>query len=214
MARKKAFVRYANNKAVAGSLIIREAAPKVGVWREIPYNLCCSNTPAPITPTHRCTAIGNGLFGPGSNAGYKMEKNWNDEVGPNPPDGIYQFQLFNLLLNGVQYASAQVLTITAPNDLVVGPGIFGGTFVQNINDWLNSIPGVSTSGFVFYDDMSTVDVPDSSSTYEVLIKRTVVRTGSSYDYHWFKTPTATGWNFGENSTGYFTSYGPWGCQNL
>jgi len=41
MAQKKAFVRYANNKAVAGSLIVREKAPKVGVWKEVDYDLCC-----------------------------------------------------------------------------------------------------------------------------------------------------------------------------
>ena len=41
MAQKKAFVRYANNKAVAGSLIVREKAPKVGTWKEVDYDLCC-----------------------------------------------------------------------------------------------------------------------------------------------------------------------------
>lgn len=42
MSKKKAYVRYANNKAVAGSLIVRTKAPKVGVWEEVPYDLCCS----------------------------------------------------------------------------------------------------------------------------------------------------------------------------
>jgi hypothetical protein len=41
MAHKKAFVRYAQNKVVAGSLILSDKAPKVGVWKEIPYDLCC-----------------------------------------------------------------------------------------------------------------------------------------------------------------------------
>lgn len=41
MAQKKAFVRYANNKAVPGSLIVRTKAPKVGTWKEVPYDLCC-----------------------------------------------------------------------------------------------------------------------------------------------------------------------------
>lgn len=41
MAQNKAFVRYANNKAVPGSLIVRKKAPKVGVWKEIDYDLCC-----------------------------------------------------------------------------------------------------------------------------------------------------------------------------
>jgi hypothetical protein len=44
MAQKKAFVRYAQNKAVPGSLIVRTKAPKVGTWKEVPYNLCCGNT--------------------------------------------------------------------------------------------------------------------------------------------------------------------------
>lgn len=41
MAQKKAFVRYAGNKAVPGSLIVRTKAPKVGTWKEVPYDVCC-----------------------------------------------------------------------------------------------------------------------------------------------------------------------------
>jgi len=43
MANKKGFVRYANNKLVAGSLILADKAPKVGVWKEVPADLCCEN---------------------------------------------------------------------------------------------------------------------------------------------------------------------------
>jgi hypothetical protein len=43
MAQKKAFVRYAQNKAVPGSLIVRTKAPKVGTWKEVPYDLCCGS---------------------------------------------------------------------------------------------------------------------------------------------------------------------------
>jgi hypothetical protein len=43
MAQKKAFVRYAQNKAVPGSLIVRTKAPKVGTWKEVPYDICCDN---------------------------------------------------------------------------------------------------------------------------------------------------------------------------
>lgn len=39
----RAYVRYANNKAVPGSLIVRNKAPKVGVWKEIAYDLCCGD---------------------------------------------------------------------------------------------------------------------------------------------------------------------------
>jgi hypothetical protein len=41
MSNNKAFVRYANNKAVPGSLIVRKKAPSVGVWKEVSYDLCC-----------------------------------------------------------------------------------------------------------------------------------------------------------------------------
>jgi hypothetical protein len=41
MANNKAFVRYANNKAVPGSLIVRKKAPSVGTWKEVNYDLCC-----------------------------------------------------------------------------------------------------------------------------------------------------------------------------
>jgi uncharacterized protein (TIGR02145 family) len=43
MANNKAFVRYANNKAVPGSLIVRKKAPSVGVWKEVNYDLCCDD---------------------------------------------------------------------------------------------------------------------------------------------------------------------------
>jgi len=43
MANNKAFVRYANNKAVPGSLIVRKKAPSVGVWKEVDYDLCCDS---------------------------------------------------------------------------------------------------------------------------------------------------------------------------
>jgi hypothetical protein len=49
MAQKKAFVRYAANKAVPGSLIVRTKAPKVGTWKEVPYDVCCEAT-APCVP--------------------------------------------------------------------------------------------------------------------------------------------------------------------
>lgn len=56
MAKNKAFVRYANNKAVPGSLIVRKKAPSVGVWKEVNYDLCCDNVcPEPPPPTPFCT---------------------------------------------------------------------------------------------------------------------------------------------------------------
>ena len=43
MSKKKAFVRYADNKAVPGSLIVRTQAPSVGTWKEVVYDLCCGD---------------------------------------------------------------------------------------------------------------------------------------------------------------------------
>lgn len=51
MAQKKAFVRYAANKAVPGSLIVRTKAPKVGTWKEVPYDLCCGGSGSVCTLT-------------------------------------------------------------------------------------------------------------------------------------------------------------------
>jgi hypothetical protein len=50
MAQKKAFVRYAQNKAVPGSLIVRTKAPKVGTWKEVPYDVCCNNVCESVGP--------------------------------------------------------------------------------------------------------------------------------------------------------------------
>ena len=49
MAQKKAFVRYAQNKAVPGSLIVRTKAPKVGTWKEVPYDICCGGGSNPLS---------------------------------------------------------------------------------------------------------------------------------------------------------------------
>lgn len=58
MANKKAFARYANNKIVPGSLILSDKAPKVGVWKEVVYDLCCGGsqncTPPLYTPIELC----------------------------------------------------------------------------------------------------------------------------------------------------------------
>lgn len=50
MANNKAFIRYANNKAVPGSLIVRKKAPSVGVWKEVNYDLCCGDVCPQPTP--------------------------------------------------------------------------------------------------------------------------------------------------------------------
>jgi uncharacterized protein (TIGR02145 family) len=50
MANNKAFIRYANNKAVPGSLIVRKKAPSVGTWKEVNYDLCCDDVCPQPTP--------------------------------------------------------------------------------------------------------------------------------------------------------------------
>jgi hypothetical protein len=108
----------------------------------------------PIEPTSRCFQEYT-----------KAENFWQG--------GTYTFVLNSLILDGTQYATGQTLTINAPSGLVVGAGLDGVTiYVQNINNWLNNIVGVPASGFVFYDDMSTIDCPTPTSTFTVKMTRT------------------------------------------
>ena len=121
---------------------------------------------------------------------YNMEKEWLDPV--------YTYQLESLLLNDVEYANGQTITINSPGDLLVAPGVFGGVYYQNISDWLNSIAGVSVSGFVFHDNMCTIDIPDdATSTFTIKIVRTVgggfMDSAAPPFYYWYvKTPTFVG----------------------
>jgi len=41
----KAFVRYANGKVVAGSLVMQAKKPAVGKWQEVPMYKCCESAP-------------------------------------------------------------------------------------------------------------------------------------------------------------------------
>ena len=62
--RLKAFVRYdGTGRVVAGSLILRKKAPKVGKWQEIQAYECCittttTTTVAPTTTTTTTAPIG------------------------------------------------------------------------------------------------------------------------------------------------------------
>jgi len=115
----------------------------------------CDYIPVPT----RCTG-GTGEVG--SDDYYQIERTWSSPT--------YTFVLNSMILDGVEYANGETLTITGPGDLVTGVStIDGNTYVMNINDWLNSITGVATSGFVFYDDMHVIDKPSSSSTYTIEI---------------------------------------------
>jgi len=87
--------------------------------------------------------------------------------------GTYIFLLDSLILDGTEYATGQTFVINATSGLVVGTGLDGVTiYVQNINNWLSNIVGVPASGFVFYDDMSTIDCPTPTSTFTVKMTRT------------------------------------------
>jgi hypothetical protein len=64
MAQKKAFVRYADNKAVPGSLIVRTKAPKVGTWKEVPYDICCGGgSGSPLSNTTICAVVNEEIIG-------------------------------------------------------------------------------------------------------------------------------------------------------
>jgi len=143
----------------------------------------------------RCTG---GNAQPGENGYYQVERNWSLPGGE-----TYIFTLNSLLLNGVEYANGNTITITSPDDLVVGTSTFDGyTYVMNINDWLNSISGVAESGFVFYDDMHIIDKPDTDSTFTINISGSSVASGN---YEYFYT-TVYGFTI-EDPTGAPPSYG-------
>jgi len=102
-----------------------------------------------------------------------IERYWNQPS--------YTFTLVSMILNGVQYASGQTLVVNVPNDIVIGwsinTGINGGISVMNINDWLNNITNVASSGFVFHDDMAVIDKPTAASTYYIKISNSQYEDG-------------------------------------
>ena len=164
-----------------------------------------------ISIPYRCTAFG------GLNPYFRMEKTWL-EVVENGGEG-YSFTLSSLLLNGHEYATSQILFIDSFTQLVVGTGIDGNTpFIMNINDWLNGITGVATSGFVFHDDMSTIDVPNSKSVYDIKISSFNLSIGIINKYRYFKlSDGTTGFSFIESQTQWpetIPQGDSWSCQTL
>jgi len=149
------------------------------------YN--CQIASSPIVPQARCTAIGTAAY-------YEMERTWYDCIS-----GGYTFTLNSLTLNGVEYSIGQTLTVGNFENIIVGKGILDGLpYVMNINDWLSEI-AVGT-GFLFYDNMSTIDIPLSSSTYDIQILRVSNATGIQLHYRWFKlSDGTTGFNFPADS---------------
>jgi hypothetical protein len=182
-------VRYTKKGTIVpGSLVVGKSHPKDGVWKEVLVDLCCitttTTTIAPIIPAHRCSAH----TGPFSFAYFAIEREWYQFP--------YEFQLVSMVLNGVEYASNETLTINSYGDLNFTNSLFNEpNYPQNINEWLNSIPGVSDAGFVFYDNMQTIDMPASDSTYVINIRRTQGQAPTPLDYFIFKSPTAIGLEF-------------------
>lgn len=136
-----------------------------------------------------------------------IERNWASST--------YTFILNKLTLDGIEYASGQTLTITAPSGLVVGLGLGGTTtYVQNINNWLNSITGVAGSGFMFHDNMSTIDCPYLGSTFTVNISSQMAGQISPNSFWWTK-------NLGMSIENYLTpdvqptvGYGAYDCSPI
>lgn len=135
----------------------------------------CDNT-GTCPPTQRCTVSGINNYG-------QMERGWYE------PE--YIFTIVDFTLNGVNYAAGQSITINPPGDLVVGTSsIDGGTYVMNINDWLNSVLlaifGSSRGGWYFYDNMTTIDKPNAASTFNITINSNII--GYNFgNYYWKST---------------------------
>ena len=147
----KAYVRFdGTGRIVPGSLVLRRSIPKNGNWKEITAYECCNS----LGPIQRCTInVNEDQPNPYTTGPYfSMEK------GYFPGNFPYTFTLNSLNINGVNYASGQVLTLNSTAELITGIGFDGRTYFMNIVDWLNSIVPSST-GVVFYDDMNTIDRP-------------------------------------------------------
>lgn len=129
-----------------------------------------TTTAAPPVPT-RCTA-GEGLD---EGSYYSMERSWQDPT--------YTYTLVDMFLDGVQYATGQTITINTATDLVTATSTIDGLpYIVNLSDWLNTIAGVSTAGFVFYDDMHVIDKPDANSTFAIEIDMVSAASTFMYSY--------------------------------
>jgi len=163
----------------------------------------CSCMDVPLSPdpfpiSHIvCTAVGFN-----AHAYFCMERRWMEDNPQNSmygdygdPGNIFNFELMDCTLDGVQFASNQSININAPTDLMVGRGIFPQIFVQNINDWLNSFSNIASSGFKFYDDMSSITIPSVTSTYNIIIKETT--NSDVFYYRWSRIDDNSYWDWSE-----------------
>jgi hypothetical protein len=107
MAQKKAFVRYAQNKAVPGSLIVRTKAPSVGTWKEVSYDLCCGGGSCNYPSVNIVFTTGELDFNLPGGCSYFLDFSCNGlsrvtvsanmPVSPGPPRTIVDF--FNAIVN-------------------------------------------------------------------------------------------------------------------
>ena len=130
-----------------------------GMW--VDYNeICvnylgysCSNTPFPDVNFIKIRNIihdhnNNIVDDNGLSRYYMMERGWF-----NPP---YIFILNSLMINNIEYANGETLTINSYLNLQTGIGFDGVTYISNMVDWINSIIPIE-SGLVFYDDFNVVE---------------------------------------------------------
>jgi hypothetical protein len=171
--------------------------------------LCISGECPPTPVPQRCNGGGNA-----HPTSWRIEGTWEN------PQYIFELMSFNV--DGIEYATGgDILTVNAPADLVTAAGIVypGEIYIQNINNWLNSIPTVAGTGLVFYDNMSVIDTPDVSTTFSIRIKRTIpfITGPSTYNYWYIKNNTCMGFSCNINRLVEPTCaelYKTWTCSDL
>ena len=86
------------------------------------------------------------------------------------PTDFDTFILVDCIVNGIQYATNQEITVGYGGDAVsLGIGLDGNTYVMNVSDWMNSI---GIPGITFYDNMTVIDLDNSLSPYVIEITKT------------------------------------------
>lgn len=149
-----------------------------------------------VLPHRRCTFSGGPGGGPG---GFSIDDNMNDL----PTFGLpYIYELLDFTVDGVQYASNQILSITSVSQIVFGTGLDSNTYLMNISDWMNTI---GVPGFEFHDNMRVIDTPASTTTYTIHIRR-LGPGGGPNDYY-----------YTQNGFSLFTisnRYGLYSCTSL
>jgi hypothetical protein len=163
----------------------------------VPVNLgrcsVCFPTTTTTTsiPNVRCTFL-SVLGQPGD---YRIERFWDNLTTDPLTSEPFTFVLYDFIVDGVDYSNAETLIISLSSDLVTGVGLDGGTYVMNINDWLNT---VAPQGFVCHDDMKVIEHPQGS-TYLIRIRR--INNSGTLDYFYTST---YGFAYGEQANTYGT----------